>query len=437
MCGLLRRMGLPIITRMVDEIRVKKMILFAVGIAAFRLMLPAQAEQSSPNAAPALTNWQAATSRFKQAGDFIGEDKYALAKAELSAGTTNLALPYRTMASQFLAQLDSALQLSTNRNEPHRLQALIELCSDLRAHQAALQLQTPQGSKTPSEDSADDALYAWRLLESGDTKAALAEYQRRFAKELVEIWQSYYQEQIRLIQQRATNLSSPQFAIDLVKEHYLKGLETRADLFGALSELTRVLPLAKEPKQAVAVYQLILKCLTGLGDDEGRDAWQERLLAEHKSDPEVCARVYVSKGTQAYYRKNLKEAEALFQKVCSEYPDSSAWGDGEYGLGLVLQEQQKYDEAMVQYAKIFPSKVNEDVIDAESGEDYPNYRFKAALRISECYEAKKDGTKALEYALLARDRYKFVSYCKDCLRETRQNVENRVKKLQEAVKRTD
>jgi len=307
----------------------------------------------------------------------------------------------------------------------------------LRADQAALQLQTPPGSKTPSEDSADDALYAWRLLESGDTKAALAEYQRRFAKELVEIWQSYYQEQIRLIQQRATNLSSPQFAIDLVKEHYLKGLETRADLFGALSELTRVLPLAKEPKQAVAVYQLILKCLTGLGDDEGRDAWQERLLAEHKSDPEVCARVYVSKGTQAYYRKNLKEAEALFQKVCSEYPDSSAWGDGEYGLGLVLQEQQKYDEAMVQYAKIFPSKVNEDVIDAESGEDYPNYRFKAALRISECYEAKKDGTKALEYALLARDRYKFVSYCKDCLRETRQNVENRVKKLQEAVKRTD
>jgi len=341
------------------------------------------------------------------------------------------------MASQFLTQLNSALQLSTNRNEPHRLRALIELCGDMRAHQAALKLQTIPGSKTPSEDSEDDPLYAWRLLEGGDTKAALAEYQRRSTNELVEIWQNYYQEQVRLIQQRATNLNNPQSAIDLAKERYLKGLETHADLFGALTELTRVLPFAKDPKQAVEVYQLILKCMKGLGDDDGRDAWQEKLLAEYKSDPEVCARMYVAKGTQAYYRKDLKEAEGFFQKVCSEYPESSAWGDGEYGLGLVLQEQQKYDEAMIQYAKIFPANVNENVLDVESGEDYPNYRFRAALRMSECYEAKKDMAKALEYALLARDRYKFVSYCKDCLRDTRQNVENRVKKLQEAAKRTD
>src|SRR5947209_13426997 len=175
MCGLLRGAGPPIIARMVDEISMKKMMMAAGAMAAFCLMLPAQAGQIPSNASPALTNWQAATSRFQRAGALIGEDKYALAKAELSAGTTNLTPPYRTMAFQFLTQLEAALQLSTNRNEPHRLQALIELCSDLRAHQAALRLQTPPGSKTPSEDSADDALYAWRLLESGDTKAALAE----------------------------------------------------------------------------------------------------------------------------------------------------------------------------------------------------------------------------------------------------------------------
>ena len=412
-------------------------MIVTAGITALRFLLPAQADQATTNAVPALTNWQTALSRFKKAGAFIGEDKYALAQAELTSATTNLAPPYVALASQFLAQLNSALLLSTNRNEPQRLKALIELCGDLRAHQAALKLQTPSDGKTPSEDSADDPLYAWRLLESGDTKAALAEYQRRFTNELVEIWQNYYQEQIRLIQQRATNPASPQFAIDLARERYLKGLETHADMFGALTELTRVLPFTKDPKPAVEVYQLILKCLKGLGDDDGRDAWQEKLLAEYKSDPEVCARMYVAKGTQAYYRKDLKQAEFLFQRVCLEYPASGAWGDAEYGLGLVLQEQQKYDEAMIQYAKIFPANVNENVLDVESGEDYPNYRFRAALRMSECYEAKKNSVKALEYALLARDRYKFISYCKDCLRETRQNVENRVKKLQEEVKRTD
>ena len=404
----------------------------------FWLILSAQAaDPISVNATPALTNWQAALSRFKKAGALIGEDKYTMAQAELAAATTNLPLPYNTMASQFLGQLNSALQISTNRNEPHRLHALIELCGELRAPEAALRLQTPPGTKPSSEDLADDPLYAWRLMESGDAKAALTEYQHRFEKELVEIWQNYYQEQIKLLQQRATNLNNPQVAIEAAKERYMKGLETHADLFGAMSELTRVLPFAKDPKEAVEVYQLILRCLKGLGDDDGRDAWQEKLLSEHKSDPEVSARVYVSKATQAYYRKDLQSAEALFQKVCSEYPDSNAWGDGEYGLGLVLQEQHRYDEAIVQYAKIFPSKVEENMIDPESGDDYPNYRFRAALRISECYEAKKEGAKALEYALLARDRYKFVSYCKDCLRDTRQNVENRVKKLQETAKRTD
>src|SRR5437867_10612722 len=126
-------MGLTIITRMVIERSVKKIV--AAGLAAFWLMLPAQAGQIPPNAVPALTNWQAATWRFQRAGAFVGEDKYALAKAELSAGTTNLAAPYRTMASQFLTQLDSALQLSTNRNEPHRLQA--------RSEEDTSELQSP------------------------------------------------------------------------------------------------------------------------------------------------------------------------------------------------------------------------------------------------------------------------------------------------------
>jgi len=287
------------------------------------------------------------------------------------------------------------------------------------------------------EDVLEEGLYPWRLLESGDTKAALAEYERRLAKDEVEIWQNYYREQVRLIKERPGNLANAQFAIEFVKEHYMKGLETPADLFGSLAELTRVLPLVKDAKDSIAVYQNILKCLAGLGDDIGRDAWQEKLFSEHKSDPEVCVSVYLDRGKKAYYKKDLPAAQAFYKRVSSGYPDSPSWGDGQYGLGLVLQEQQKYDEAMAEYARIFPSKVNDYLLDQDSSEDCANYRFKAAIRISECWEAKKDFAKALEYVLLARDRYKFVSYCKDCLRETRKNVDDRVKRLQEAGKKTD
>lgn len=413
-----------------------RITLIALGLA-MALTAPVFAGPASPDRARSQTNWLAATSSFKRAGDLIANDKYSEATAEFNFDTANFPAPYGTMAAQFAFRLDSALKLSTNRDDPPRIRALVDLCTDLRAHKAALRLVMPPGTNAPSEDVTEDGLYPWRLLESGDTKAALTEYERRLAKEEVEIWQNYYKEQIRLIKERPANLSNAQFAIEVVKEHYMKGLETQADLFGSLAELSRVLPYAREAKDSIAVYQNILKCLAGLGDDIGRDAWQEKLFSEHKSDPVVCVSVYLDRGKKAYYKKDLPGAQTFYKKVSSQYPDSPFWGDGQYGLGLVLQEQQKYDEAMTEYAKIFPSKVNDYVLDQDSSEDCANYRFKAAIRISECWEAKKDFAKALEYVLLARDRYKFVSYCKDCLRETRKNVDDRVKRLQEAAKKPD
>ena len=214
----------------------------------------------------------------------------------------------------------------------------------------------------------------------------------------------------------------------------MKGLEGHADLFGALTVLTRVSPHVKSAKEAIPVYQLILRCLSSLGDESGREAWQDKFLAEYKSDPEVCAMVYVDRAQKAYYRKDMNLSETLFRKVSTDYAKTSVYGDALYGLGLVLQDEQRYEAAMAEYARIFSSNANEDILDLESSEDYPNYRFKAALRISECCEEMKDFRKALEYALLARDRYKFVSYCKDCTIKTRQNIEKRVKQLEQAVK---
>ena len=116
----------------------KSIIALGAELIAFWLAMPVSANPANGNNAPALTNWQAATSSFQKAGRLIGQDNYGNAKIELSAGTTNLSPPYNTMASQFLAQLEAALKLSTNRSEPSRRGALMELCNDLRAHKAAL-----------------------------------------------------------------------------------------------------------------------------------------------------------------------------------------------------------------------------------------------------------------------------------------------------------
>jgi tetratricopeptide (TPR) repeat protein len=215
----------------------------------------------------------------------------------------------------------------------------------------------------------------------------------------------------------------------------LKNLESQADLFGALSELTRVLPYAKTAKEAIPVYQFIFKCLARLEDESGREAWQEKFLTDFKADPEVCAMVYVDRGQKAYFRKEMNASEAFFRRVCNDYASTSLYADALFGLGLVLQEEQRYDAAIAEFTRIFSSNANEDLLDRESSEDYPNYKYKAALHISECFEATKDSKKALEYALMARDRYVFISYCKDCQLKTRQIIANRVKDLEQAVKK--
>jgi hypothetical protein len=407
---------------------------FAFRVVLLTVTTDLVAAPAAQESTQALTNWLVAVSGFRKAGAFIGQQKFSEAKAELSSGKTNLAAPYKSLAAEYLSQLDSVRRLSTNQADPRRIQALIGLCTDLRAYEAALKLQTAD-PKVTADELSDDALYAWRLFNSGDGKAALGEYARRSEREPVEYFQDYYKEQVRLLQQRPAAMTNVELALETTRQHYLKGLEANRDSFGALTELTRVLPYVKNAKEAIPVYQLIFKCLETLGDESGRTAWQDKFLADYKSEPEVCAIVYVDRGQKALLRKDMNESEAAFRKVCTDYAKTSLYADALFGLGLVLQEEQKYDAAIAEFTRIFSSNANEDLLDPESSEDYPNYKNKAARRLSECYEATKDLKKALQYALMARDQYPYVSYCKDCMFKTRQLIENRVKDLETAVKR--
>jgi len=406
--------------------------------AAVALLMLGAAEVELPvraaEAAPALTNWQWALASFDKAGALIAQGKYPSAKTELSFGATNLPAPYRVMAGQYLERLEAALKLSPKDPDKGQLSALVELCSDMRAYPATVQLLT-RLRKTAAGKEATQDLLAWRLLESGDRKAALKEYERKLAEEQVAVYQNYYKKQIEFIRQRPANLTNVQFAIDYVREHYLKGFEEHADYLSSLKELNRVLPYAKTAKESLALYQEMIKNLSALDDEPGLVAWEDKLLNELKSDRDAGAAIYLARGVRAYRTKNIPEALADFRKVCAEHADSSSYGDAQYDVGLLLQEQRKYDEAIPEYAKLFTSGVNDYLVDPESTEDLKNYRHKAAARISECYEAKNDYAHALEYAQLARDRYQYLSWCKACLDTVHEELGKRIKDLQAMAKK--
>ena len=310
---------------------------FAACAALLTLTTDLVAAPAAPGSARGLTNWLVAVSSFRKAGALIGHQKISEAKAELSSGTTNLASPYKSLAAEYLSGLDSALKLSTNQSDPRRLKALIALCTGMTAYEAALRLQTGTNANATADDLTDDELYAWRLFGSGDTKAALAEYKRRLEREPVEFWQDYFREQIQLLEKRPAALTNAQLAIETTREHYLKNLESQGDLFGALSELTRVLPYAKSAQEAIPVYQLIFKCLARLEDESGREAWQDKFLADYKSDPEVCAMVYVDRGQKAYLRKDMNASEAFFRRVCNDYANSSLYAAYKIRINMLIR----------------------------------------------------------------------------------------------------
>ena len=119
--------------------------------------------------------------------------------------------------------------------------------------------------------------------------------------------------------------------------------------------------------------------------------------------------------------------------MCREYPNSEFYGDAQYNIGSTLQAQKKYDEAIEEYAKLFTSNVDEYKLVPGTSEDYKLYRHKAALRTSECYESKQDYARALQYAELAINQYKPLSWCSTCLKTAREALEKRINKLQELL----
>jgi tetratricopeptide (TPR) repeat protein len=403
----------------------------AFAAAALSMFVAGSVLATPPPDEAALNTWRAPMKSFRNVGELIGRGDFKRARAELNADATNFPAPYGAMAADYAGKLDSALTNSDSKDSK-RLGELAELCTELRACDAALRLQ-PEGGRKDKPNN-DDIESAWRLWETGDTKAALAAYHRKLEAEPIETWQDYWSEQIRLIEVSRTNRNKVQFAVELVRNHYLKGFEVMPDYFGALDHLTSAMPYAGTEAEKVAANLLIIKTLDSAHDEKGRTAWEDKVLKDFKTNNEACTSVYFGRGMRAFKNQDLAEATSLFRRICSDYSDTRVYGDAQYTLAVILQQQQSYDEGIRQYARLFQSKVDDYAKPVEDDEDYKCYRFRAALGISGCYEEKGDYVHALEYAELARDHYKFMSTYQSCVTEMNQTVKARIAQLENKIK---
>ena len=379
---------------------------------------------------PALTNWLAAQSTFERAGSLLGDEKWDSARAALLAARTNLPAPYSGLSTQLAQRLEVILREPASGGRTERTALL---CADLQAFDAAIKVRHVK--PILGEDEDDDG-GAWWLFERGDMKAALSRYQQRLSQERISVYKDYYRKQVTMIEGWADNAMNPDFVLGVVRERHMKGFERKADPWGALRQLNHVLPRVGTSTNGAKIYEQIIICLSALGDEAGRDAWENKLVADFKSDPEACAGVYYDRGVRAYHQHHdLEGSIRWMRKLCAECPTATLWGDGQYSMGLILQDEKKFDEAIAAFAAIFTSKVNDYQLEQGSSEDCKNYRYKAALRVSECYESKQDLARALEFARQAKEKYPFISYCSLCQQQTRAFTDKRIAELEEKIRR--
>ena len=67
-------------------------------------------------------------------------------------------------------------------------------------------------------------------------------------------------------------------------------------------------------------------------------------------------------------------------------------------------------------------------------EAYQNYRHRACLEISFCHEEMGDRKAAFRYAVLARDRHSYQSWCGTCLMESHAALRKRIERLERVAR---
>lgn len=382
----------------------------------------------------ALWQWERALGEFQRAGALIGEGEYEKARLLLGDCGRRLPKPYSQLAGERLEQLDAALGQGVVLGGYYRLGELGNVCLNLHAHAAAAELSRKAVLAHSADHYGHGKRIAWCLVESGDLEAGLAEYQKKLEQAKASDSQAYYREQIELLTARPENLNDPQFAVKYVFDRYLGGYGPPKDRFGALAEIKRVLPFAEKEQDKLELYGMFISLLSELDDEQGVLAWEERILREFAENEEACAEIYVQRGERAYEAEKLDLALANYRLASEKYSGASSYGVAQYNVGFLLQKQKKHQEAIAEFSKLYDSGVNDQDPGANLMETFRNYRHQAALGISECYEAERDFVRALQHAELARDKYKFQSWCGTCNAIAAANLAKRIERLQGLAK---
>jgi len=140
-----------------------------------------------------------------------------------------------------------------------------------------------------------------------------------------------------------------------------------------------------------------------------------------------------SRARRAYDLGDRRTANSLWSRVHQRYPLTSSWGIATFNSGITHKEAGRYQEAIGAFGELLYGGVNDFEPSPNLMEAYRNYRHRACVQVSDCYEAIGDYDNALDYAYMARDKYPYESWCGTCLLESHGALQDRIRQLEDQV----
>lgn len=383
------------------------------------------AETSRPDSATANT-WREILAELRRAANLVRERNLPEAQSLLEKLAETSPQPYNRHAKSLAWRIPHTFTDHDYVNSVQRrvYQQRAEIFEQLGDYATAGEwMKRASDLLEPSARGNDLQHRAWLLAAAGRADAAAAQYDQ--AVEAGAAGDPFSSEPIaQQIQKQKEHLAAAarppdnvQAQLEFIRDHFLKGLphDCKPDrLLSALERLTPLLEKSNAGEDRKQVYGQIQACLLALGDLAGLTLWEDQMLGEEWVSLEDRAGVAAQRADRAYKFKNHAEAEKQWRLICGQFPHTSHFGLAQFNLGYVLQEQGKFAEAIEEYNKLFPSQVNDKDPGSNIMEAYRNYRNRGAKQISQCYDKLGKPREALEWAILARDKYRYESWCGTC-----------------------
>lgn len=214
-------------------------------------------------------------------------------------------MPYRKQASEAIEKLRPAMKTDRTLDAYHRYANLGDVCRDLDAPRGAADLYWRAVRGHPQDHNDVSSRLAQMLIAVKADEKEFHELENIVANDI-------YKRDLR----EALKARKEQFARsddDILKAFEQPGMA--GFVCGvSLEDLNRLLPKAKNDAQRLAVYWRTSGELESLGDFQGRDAWEEKILREFKHDPNACAAVYYDRGELRVPRQRPGESSGNVQE---------------------------------------------------------------------------------------------------------------------------